>query len=672
METFKTQLLSSEAEISDDIFNSDEFNKYITEINENKKKQYSEIELKNLVYCLDYSYHYLGKGLVSDEKFDNLVSEAKNTYSDTILYSEKHMSVSQLPCPMPSLIKLYNTDFGKIQKKIEPFSNVVISSKLDGVSCLLLKNNKISLYTKGNGEKGRNISHILSYININTENIPNKCILRGELIIKKEHKELFNTTRALRSQVIGLINRDFNKLDANSISLLKLIDFVFYHVIKPKTFSFYKQFIFLQQINLTVPKFVLEPTESITKKSLENIYEDFITKEPYDIDGLVIAESELIYDLRTIDSNYNNLIFAFKQNRHFAITTIERIEWQTSKNCFLIPILHCKPVTLLNNKITKISGFNAKNVISKGLGIGAKISITLAGNIIPSIDTVLEKSDNIPLPDNIKWVGVNIMSTVVDFVSISKSIEKYFSVFNIKGTSHKTIFNILVKLETEEIIISDIFSFFAGIQNWQTSFPNKTILGEKKDQVLFANIKKMKETPISIVSILVATNYFYLISDTKMKSIFEDCPDLYKYILDEEENEEKITREELLEELLNIPSIATKIADNILNGLAKFKSNKKAFDENFKIIYDPISQQKNKILKVVFTEVKNVESYLEAFEGCFILALAITKNIDYLVTPNKDFKITTKYTKAEKYNIPIITLKEFKEIMNMKKFELAL
>lgn len=667
METFKRQLLSSETEISEDIFNSDEFNKYISDINENKKKQYSEIELKNLIYCLDYSYHYLGKCLVSDEKFESLVSSTKEKFPDTTLYSEKHMSISQLPCPMPSLVKLYNTDFNKIKKKIEPFSNVVLSSKLDGVSCLLLKNNKITLYTKGNGEKGRNISHVLKYININIDNIPNKCILRGELIIKKEHKNLFNTTRALRSQVIGLINRDFNKLDSNTISLLKLIDFVFYHVIKPKSFSFYKQFNFLQQINLTVPQYTLESVESITKKKLESIYENFINKEPYDIDGLVIAESDLLYDLKNIDSNYNNLIFAFKQNKHFAITTIERIEWQTSKNCFLIPILHCKPVTLLNNKISKISGFNAKNVISKGLGIGAKISITLAGNIIPSIDTVLEKSDNIPLPDNIKWVGVNIVSTIVNFASISKNIEKYFSIFNIKGISHKTIFNILVKLESENIIIADIFTFFDGIKKWQTTLPDKTILGEKKDQLLFSNIKKIQETPISIVSILVATNYFYLISDTKMKTIFEECPDLYNYILDD-----SISEEEILEELLKVSNIGDKVADNILKGLAKFKSNKKIFDETFKIIYDSISQKKNKIPKIVFTEVKNVEAYLEAFEGCFVLALAVTKNIDYLVTPNKDFKITTKYSKAEKYNIPIITLKEFKELMNMKKFELAL
>lgn len=667
METFKTQLLSSETEISEDIFNSDEFNKYISDINENKKKQYSEIEVKNLIYCLDYSYHYLGKGLISDEKFENLVTNTKNTYPDLTLYSEKHMSISQLPCPMPSLIKLYNTDFNKIKKKIEPFSNVVISSKLDGVSCLLLKNNKVSLYTKGNGEKGRNISHILNYININIDQIPNKCILRGELIIKKKHKEVFNSTRALRSQVIGLINRDFTKLDSNTISLFKLIDFVFYHVIRPKSFSFYKQFSFLQQINLVVPQYTLQSVETITKKKLEEIYEDFITKEPYDIDGLVVAESDFIYDLKTIDSNYNNLIFAFKQNKHFAITIIEKIEWQTSKNCFLIPILYCKPVTLLNNKITKISGFNAKNVISKGLGIGAKVSITLAGNVIPTIDTVLEKSENIPLPENIKWVGVNIMSTIIDFASISKNIEKYFSIFNIKGISHKTIFNILTKLETEEIIVSDIFTFFDGIQKWQSSFLDKTILGEKKDQLLFTTIKKMKETPISIISILVATNYFYLISDTKMKTIFEDCPDLYKYIL-----EDSISEEEILNSLLKVQNIGDKVADNIIKGLEKFKENKKSFDETFKIIYDSIFQKKNKIPKIVFTEVKNVEGYLEAFEGCFILALAVTKNIDYLVTPNKDFKITTKYTKAEKYNIPIITLKEFKELMNIKKFELAL
>lgn len=670
METFKTSLLSNKLEIPQELFQSEEFNKYICDINADKKKSYSEIELKNLVYCLDYSYHYLGKALVPDEKFEALEKQAKKLYPDTILYSEKHMSQSILPCPMPSLTKIYNTDFDKIKNKINNFTNVVISSKLDGVSCLLIvKNNKINLYTKGDGEKGRNISHILNFINLNINKIPSKCIFRGELIIKKEYYHLFNTTRALRSQVIGLINRDFSKPNEETNKLLKAVDIVFYHVIKPKNFTFFQQFEYIKQNNLLTPMFKQINVEKITKKKLEDIYENFLENELYNIDGLVIAENDIIYDMRNIDSNYHNLLFAFKQNKHFAVTTITKIDWQTSKNCYLIPVLYCKPVLLLNSKITKCSGFNAKNIINRRLGIGAEVSITLAGNVIPSIDTVFVPSDDIKLPNNIRWEGNNIVSTVVDFSSISKVIEKYFSVFNIKGMSHKTIFNILVKLETEKIIVNNIFDFFDGVKEWQLNFISQTILGEKKDIILTNSLKKMNETPISIISILVATNFFHLISDVKMKTIFDDCPDLYSFILDEENS---LDEDELEKKLISIPSIGDKVAENTIKGINLFKENKEMFDKYFKIIYESVSQKRNNIPKIVFTEVKNVESYLEIYEGCFILALTLTKDVNYLVTPNNDFRITSKYTKAEKYGIPIITLKEFKEMMCKKKIELAL
>lgn len=661
---FQSELLYKRDEISNEILNSDYFNKHVCDINSNKKKKYSEIEIKNIIYCLDYSYHYLGKALVSDEEFEKLEESTRKLYPDLVLYSTKYMSQSILPYPMPSLTKLYNKEFDKIQKNISIFSSIVISSKLDGISCLLIsKNNKISLYTKGNGIKGRNISHILNYINLDTNKIPNRCVLRGELIIKKVNTKVFNTTGSLRSQIIGLINRDIKNIDEETRNLFKTVDLVFYHVIKPKSLSFFKQFLYITELDLARPKFLFKYSDAISKSVLEHIYEDFLANEEYEIDGLVIADAETQYDLQKPDTLYNNYIFAFKQNKHFAITTIEKIEWQTSKNCFLIPVLYCKPVVLLNSKITKMSGFNAKNVINKRIGIGSKVSITLGGNIIPVVDTVIEPSDDIPIPENVTWNGVNIVSNVVNFTNVSKIIEKYFSAFSIKGMSHKTIFNILVKLETKQIVVKNIFDFFKGIEYWKSNYTEK-ILGEKTDIALMSNLKKMKETPISINTLLVATNYFVLISDVKMKTIFELEPILYDYIIDFKNTEEE--RNLIYETALSIPTIANKMALNFLKGIEEFYKNKKLFEETFNIVYKPKQEleRKNKIPRIVFTSIKNVESYLQMYEGNFILSLTLTKGVDYLVVPNCEFKITSKYKKAERYGIEIITLSKFREMMN--------
>ena len=46
-----------------------------------------------------------------------------------------------------------------------------ISDKLDGISCLLtMENDKVKLYTRGDGTYGQDITHLLEYIDINTKN----------------------------------------------------------------------------------------------------------------------------------------------------------------------------------------------------------------------------------------------------------------------------------------------------------------------------------------------------------------------------------------------------------------------------------------------------------------------------------------------------------------------
>lgn len=581
-----------QCDIYEEVLNSSYFKDCINSLTNLKKIKFSEIEIKNILFFLDYSYHCLGTALVPDEIFESLEKYAREKYENIILYSSQYMAQSVLPYPMPSLIKLYSKDFDKINKKIYNFSTVVLSSKLDGVSCLLVsKNNKYNLYTKGDGEKGRNISHILDHINLDTKKIPNKYVLRGELIIKKDKYQLFNTNGSLRSQIIGLINRDFTKINEETKKLLNSIDVLFYQVLKPKNLSFYKQLNHLKELGLQTPKYLLQDDDNMTKKKLEDIYETFLNDELYDIDGLVVSDAELNYNLANIDNNYNNIIFAFKQNKYFALTTVEKIEWQTSKNSYLVPIIHCAPITLLKSKITKLSGFNANNIKERGIGIGSRISVTLSGNIIPTCDKILEPSDNIPWPDNIKWVGKNIVSLTIDFVAVSKLIEKYFIVFNIKGISHKTIFNVLIKLDRSNMFVDDIFDFIKAIKTWVKKNPKETLLGEIKDGLLLSALKKMKETQISLLLILSASNYFHLMSELKLKTFFDSEQDIINYFISDELEFDK---EELCDRILKIPTIAKKNAESFIQGLETFKKNKRRFDKYFTILYKNISDNDKK------------------------------------------------------------------------------
>ena len=85
----------------------------------------------------------------------------------------------------------------------------IIEDKLDGVSCLLVRaNNKIKLFTRGNGQEGTDISHIYYYISNLPSEIKTDIVVRGELIIPT--KIFLNKYTLLysnaRNMVSGLIN----------------------------------------------------------------------------------------------------------------------------------------------------------------------------------------------------------------------------------------------------------------------------------------------------------------------------------------------------------------------------------------------------------------------------------------------------------------------------------
>ena len=67
------------------------------------------------------------------------------------------------------------------------------------------------------------------------------------------------------------------------------------------------------------------------------------------------------------------------------------IEWRISKDGLIKPRVHVKPTIIGGITITHVTGHNAKNVVDSGLGIGAKIKLTRAGEVIPYIVEVIKK-----------------------------------------------------------------------------------------------------------------------------------------------------------------------------------------------------------------------------------------------------------------------------------------
>lgn len=455
-----------------------------------------------------------GKPLVTDEEYENLVAIYETRFNEPVFDSSTQLeSNTPLPCKLPGIKKVYT-----IKKELQDFHSTVITSKLDGVSCLLVKEwDKFSLFTKGSTDlTGRNISAILPKLNIPLQSIEQDCIkIRGELIIPKAKQEL-NTP--LRSQVIGLLNRK----DAD----VSKIDLVAYQILATM-YTIPEQLEILKSFNFKIVNHVFAGND--IAKDLSNLYIKFKEHEEYEIDGLVIYEANKIFSL--LDKSDH--VFAFKHNTLFAETEVLDIQWTKSKQGRFVPVLNISPVLFREYKINKVNGYNARYLNKNGIGIGSKLLIEYAGDVIPVIKTVLTKSNDIPVPEvPYNWNGIDYISLERD---ITQEIKNYINLYKIKGLGDKTIEKYINILE-EDSEITDIFSFLEALSD--TSAVGKQLGGPKTDTIFFNLHNVFKQTAMDLKSVIRAKNglrktVYSKMSNEEMLNLTDD--ENVKFYLDNHE-----------------------------------------------------------------------------------------------------------------------------------------
>jgi len=196
-----------------------------------KNNELSELhDFKN--YCDDIYFNtrdseIILKDNIYDILLDIIQQKEQTTYIAPIgskITSDKEI---KLPYFLGSMNKMKNEN--DVNKWLAKYKDdvYIVEDKLDGVSCLLIINNEeIKLYTRGDGEFGSNISHLSPYI----KHIPKSnysLTVRGELIMRKDifDKKYSKTFANARNMVSGIINSKTIKEEANDI------EFVAYEII---------------------------------------------------------------------------------------------------------------------------------------------------------------------------------------------------------------------------------------------------------------------------------------------------------------------------------------------------------------------------------------------------------------------------------------------------------
>jgi DNA ligase (NAD+) len=410
-----------------------------------------ELNLKKILDYLADRYYNYNETPVSDQLFDYIREFYEKNFNkgNTVIIGAPILKGTQnekvtLPYFLGSLDKI-KPSMNTFNKWIGQYPGpYVVSYKLDGLSALLYKkNNKITLYTRGDGVKGRDISNILKHINTNTntDKLVNGDAIRGELVMSKVN---FKTIEKIMANARNAVGGIITKADP---TMLKLVDFVPYWVLSPELKQT-EQMKYIEKKNFNTGSVEYVVKNKITTDELSTMLLHARKNYKYEIDGLVVIDSSKYYPI--IPNSNPEFGFAFKQilTDQLAETTVIDVIWEISKDMYMKPKIKVDTIELLGSEITYATAFNAKYIVDNNIGPGTKVKILKSGDVIPYIQEILSKSDSGKgkMPSiEYEWneTGVDIIATNLNEENMSKLIVKrlayFFTNLDIKFMGEGTI-----------------------------------------------------------------------------------------------------------------------------------------------------------------------------------------------------------------------------------------
>lgn len=664
-----------------------------------------------LVKILDHlsDKYYNETPIVSDELFDIIKENYEKKYNKNYkigapIKNTSHKNTTldikkvKLPFWLGSLdkIKPSTNTFDKwINKFPGPY---VLSSKLDGISALLYKNDsKVYMYTRGDGMEGQDISHCINLIGININNMIDGDAIRGELVISKENfKKISNKMSNPRNAVIGIIGT--KKPDKN---LLELVDFVAYWVLSPNLKAS-SQLKYIEKKKF-VPRSV--KYEIVDKISIDLLSDKLIKERSsgiYDIDGIVVLDDSKFYPLEYgSNPSYG---FAFKQllTDQIAEATVIDVIWEVSKDKYIKPKIKINTIELSGVEITFATAFNAKFIVDNCIGPGAIVQIVRSGDVIPKIEKVIKHSEtgNPKMPKiKYEWnetfvdiIAKELDSTTIDKIKVKK-LTYFFETLKIKWMGESTI---------EKFVSNGYDDLWKILQANIKQIENIEGLGNKIVNKLYSSIENgLKDRKLE--EIMAGSQIFGRgFGIKKFKMIVSNYPNILEIYKEKGPSHVK-------ELINNIVGFDTKTTDKIVGSLNEFikyldkflklkpnllKSNKlnklnklnksNESNESNELNKSNESNELNKSnksnnnnsqkynlkkfinKKIVFSGFrdKEIENELENIGA--EISNSVSSNTNILIA-NDPFKETNKIKKAKELKIELISKDDFYNMINSNK-----
>lgn len=644
----------------------------------------------------NYLYYTLAKPIISDQTFDALLRQLQalerqypnfadiNSPTQRVggTITRKFETFTHIR-PMLSLPNTYTREelLNFTQKAAQETNTYfIIQHKFDGVALSLHYQKGIltAAVTRGDGQTGdlitanaRTIRNIP--LSLQGENYPENVEVRGEVFMQKKDFQALNEERKEAGEALLMNPRNTTagtlKLQDSAQVAKRKLSFVAYYAESSSSLprSDYERMQLLAQWGFSIDKNTLKTKSIIEVENYLNYWKSNIDSLPYEIDGIVIKVDD--HNTRSelgFTAKIPRWAIAYKYATEQAVTSLLSVSFQVGRTGIITPIANLEPVLLGGTIVKRASLYNADELERLQLSAGDQVMVEKGGEIIPKVvgiavkntsEKLIEFIKNCPacgsiLSNNAEEVGVYCTNYQHCKPQIAGKIEHFAArkAMAIDGLGTEII---------EQLVQKELVTTIADL--YDITFEQLVQLdrlGKKSAQNLIQAIEGSKSIPFHRVLFALGIRHVGGTIAEKLAQHFHSLQSLSTATL---------------QELLSVPEIGPTIAQSIVD---YFKNTDNQLTINrleknglqLAYTHKPEAQQSSQKLSGIsilisgtFENISRDELKLIITQNGGINASGVSKKLNYLLAGNEAG--SSKVSKAEELNIPIISLVEFQKLL---------
>lgn len=616
----------------------------------------------------NWAYYNGGEEVMSDDEYDRGIEELRRKSPAHPLLTQIGAPPAKgstlLPYTMASLDKLRFGE-GNLGRWLarQTTSSFVAMEKLDGLSALLVVGpKKKSLYLRGDGVKGVDISRCLKYIQIPSDGPDGpqtSYVIRGEIILPLSATPAGKIGRSL---VNGWVHRSLDA--AEPPAELADCHFVAYQVIEPAGMTRSQQIDWLTKNGFKVPMNKAIKRSELTEEKAKEILMSWRESSAYPLDGIVLGADKIPEASPGGEAKNPSDSAAFKAalDEQRAETCVKGVEWNLSRQNLWIPTICIEPVAIGGAMISRLSGHNMKLIQENGIGPGARIVIRRSGDVIPTLDETLDMSTELSEPPAGSWEWDETCTharrvegaDVGDEEAAAKAIQHALQTLEVEGIGPG-----LVKKMVEEGFLT-----MATVVQAEASAASKARLakaiGAGRAPQFMAALRTAIEKASPMIFLIASNLLPRGVAEKKLRPLFAVQADPRKWATTKFGKVAGWTEESLQTTLGAVPK-ALAWAEATFGKAATAVSVEAPAATPMAGLAAPVASQK----QIVFTGVRDKEIVSKMASLGWVMGDSVTKQTNILViADDAEGQETVKTKKARAQGTEILPLTQFRQRVN--------